>query len=145
MKEQVPDLDSHHKVFHLFARRTNGTAEVQNLPLMLRQAGHDISDAFAREMVLTHSKPTVTFEEFMGFSEKARSKRITKDALLEAFRTFDSNGTGLLSTRTLRSILQGAGEPMTPEEVDHCILKMNPDPDGNIDYEAFIRSKSLRD
>jgi Ca2+-binding EF-hand superfamily protein len=141
MRERIQDIDTCHKVFHLFARRVDGLAEINHLPLMLRQVGNDITDAAARDMVVAYPKEAFSFDEFVELCERVQEHRITRERLLEAFKTFDPEGRGVLSTKMIKAILQKSGEPMSAEEIEICIAKMNPDPDGIIDYEAFVKGR----
>ncbi|XP_013401275.1 myosin essential light chain, striated adductor muscle [Lingula anatina] len=60
---------------------------------------------------------------------------------MEAFKTFDREGQGYISSAELRHVLTAVGERLSDEEVD-TILKMTDiqeDLDGNIKYEDFIK------
>jgi Ca2+-binding EF-hand superfamily protein len=60
---------------------------------------------------------------------------------MEAFKTFDREGQGLINAAELRHVLCSLGERLTDSEVDQ-ILKLTgteEDLDGNIKYEEFIK------
>lgn len=60
---------------------------------------------------------------------------------MEAFKTFDREGQGLIHAAELRHVLTSLGERLTDAEVDQ-ILKLTgteEDLDGNVKYEEFIK------
>jgi len=59
---------------------------------------------------------------------------------MEAFKTFDREGQGYISSAELRHVIQNLGERMPEEDVEN-ILKWTDtceDLDGNLKYEEFI-------
>jgi Ca2+-binding EF-hand superfamily protein len=73
--------------------------------------------------VLTN-KDTGTFADFM-----------------EAFKTFDREGQGYVSSAEVRHVLSAMGDRLTDEEVEEIIrcTDTQEDLDGNIKYEDFIK------
>ncbi|KAI0239264.1 Myosin essential light chain, striated adductor muscle [Lamellibrachia satsuma] len=60
---------------------------------------------------------------------------------MEAFKTFDREGQGFISSAEMRMVLVGLGERLTDEEVDTIIklTGLEEDLDGNVKYEDFIK------
>ncbi|KAK6183444.1 hypothetical protein SNE40_010925 [Patella caerulea] len=58
----------------------------------------------------------------------------------EAFKTFDREGQGFISSAEVRQVLVSLGDRMTDEEVDEIIkfTDTREDLEGNIKYEEFI-------
>jgi Ca2+-binding EF-hand superfamily protein len=56
----------------------------------------------------------------------------------EAFRVFDLDCTGLITTDELRHVIASFGEELTVEEDDEIIREA--DADGKIDYEEFVKN-----
>ena len=59
-----------------------------------------------------------------------------EDELKKAFKTFDLNGDGLISSDELRIVLTKLGEVMTDDEVAELITLADVNGDGFIDYEG---------
>lgn len=59
---------------------------------------------------------------------------------MEAFKTFDREGQGFISSAEMRMVLVGLGERLTDEEVDTIIklTGLEEDLDGNVKYEEFV-------
>lgn len=62
----------------------------------------------------------------------------TDDDLLEAFRVFDRDGDGHISTTELRMVMLNLGEKMSEEEVEHMIEEADEDGDGQVNYEGVF-------
>lgn len=60
---------------------------------------------------------------------------------MEAFKTFDREGQGFISSAELRHVLTSLGERLTDEEVDDIIKStdLQEDLEGNVKYEDFIK------
>ncbi len=59
---------------------------------------------------------------------------------LEAFRVFDKERTGFISRTELKQVLVSMGETMTDEEAEDLLKETIVNPDGNIDYMAFVKN-----
>mmetsp|Transcript_49674 Transcript_49674/g.74993 ORF Transcript_49674/g.74993 Transcript_49674/m.74993 type:complete len:100 (+) Transcript_49674:269-568(+) len=83
----------------------------------------------------------VDFQEFMAMMarKKEDKHKHSEEEILEAFKVFDRDGNGFLSTAEFRHILTNLGEKFTDEEVDEMIREADTDGDGQIGYEEFVR------
>jgi len=85
---------------------------------------------------------TIDFTEFIEMmpAAAAREKDVdAEDEMLEAFKVFDSDGNGMISSEELRQIMHNLGEKLTTEEVDEMVREADIDGDGQINYEEFVR------
>eukprot|EP00746_Dinoflagellata_sp_MGD_P019202 gnl/MRDRNA2_/MRDRNA2_144604_c0_seq1.p1 gnl/MRDRNA2_/MRDRNA2_144604_c0~~gnl/MRDRNA2_/MRDRNA2_144604_c0_seq1.p1 ORF type:complete len:221 (+),score=54.01 gnl/MRDRNA2_/MRDRNA2_144604_c0_seq1:2-664(+) len=62
----------------------------------------------------------------------------TEDELIEAFKCFDHDGSGLIDTQALRHVMSNLGEKITDEEMDEMLREANVDAAGQINYEDFV-------
>ena len=80
----------------------------------------------------------------------------SEEELREAFRVFDKDGNGYISSAELRHVMTNLGEKLTDEEVDEMIREADLDGDGMVNYEggcstlqsqtavtAYLKSKQL--
>ena len=67
---------------------------------------------------------------------RKRKESESEAELCEAFRIFDKEGTGHLSTDALRSIMSNLGERLTDEEVEDMIKDADMEGYGQINYEG---------
>ena len=60
----------------------------------------------------------------------------SEEEIKEAFRVFDKERNGSISTAELRYVMRNIGEQMTEEEIDEMIAEADTDNDGQISYEG---------
>ncbi|XP_075560519.1 uncharacterized protein LOC142592751 [Dermacentor variabilis] len=81
----------------------------------------------------------VQFPEFLDMVQKCTRAFNPQTDLQDAFRVFDRDGHGFITTAELRHVVTTLGERMTDEEADELIREADPNNEGQVDYEQFIR------
>jgi calmodulin len=61
-----------------------------------------------------------------------------EDEIREAFRVFDKDGNGFISSAELRHVMTNLGEKLTDAEVDEMIHEADIDGDGSVNYEGAL-------
>merc|ERR1719348_683188 len=64
---------------------------------------------------------------------------LTMDELKEAFRLFDEDGEGFITTARFRVILKEVDEEFSEDELDEIIATIDLDCSGTIDFEEFVK------
>ena len=77
---------------------------------------------------------TIEFNEFLQMMSKKMKGADGEDELKEAFRVFDKNNDGLISSSELRHVMTNLGEKLSQEEVDDMIKEADLDGDGQVNY-----------
>jgi calmodulin len=54
-------------------------------------------------------------------------------------QVFDKDNQGWISTTELRHVLSNLGEKLSPQEMEEMIKESDPDNDGKIQLEEFVR------
>ena len=85
----------------------------------------------------TDQNGTIDFDEFLVMM--ARCMDSDSDIIKEAFKVFDRDGNGFISSAELRHVVTSLGEKLTDEEVDELITEVDVDGDGQINYAEFVR------
>lgn len=67
-----------------------------------------------------------------------------EEELREAFRIFDKEGNGFITSAELRHIMMNLGEKLTEEECDEMIREADVMGDGNINYEEFVTMMMMK-
>ena len=62
-----------------------------------------------------------------------------EEELYEAFRIFDKDGTGFISSEDLQQVFTNLGEVVTQEEIDSMIQDGDIDGDGRINYRQLCK------
>ena len=81
---------------------------------------------------------TIDFGEFLEMMARKLNKIDIEAELLEAFKVFDRDGNGLVSTTEVRFTLHSITH-LSHDEIDDIITKADLDGDGHIKFEEFIR------
>ena len=79
---------------------------------------------------------TIDFPEFLALMTIKINSDDTEDEINEAFRVFDKEGNGFISSAELRHIMTHFGEKLTHGEVDEMIREADLAGDGQINYEG---------
>ena len=61
-----------------------------------------------------------------------------EEDILEAFRIFDKDGNGVISSRELKHVMANLGEVLSEYEVEAMIREADCDGDGCINYAEFF-------
>lgn len=90
----------------------------------------------------------MNFEEFCSlasrFMEEDTDTEAMQQELREAFRLYDKEGNGYITTDVFRDILHELDDALSPEELDMIIDEVDADGSGTVDFEGTCTSDSLR-
>ena len=62
----------------------------------------------------------------------------TDEELIEAFKTFDTNGTNYITEENLADIMEKYGEKLPRDEVHKMFLEADKTGDGTLTFEEFV-------
>jgi len=63
---------------------------------------------------------------------------VGKSTVRRVFDRYDVDGSGQLDTHELRSFLRDMGMPCDDDGVDACLIELDSNDDGKVDYEEFV-------
>lgn len=109
----------------------------------MRELGLNPSKAELEDLVNeadTNKDGVINFEEFLNLMSQSVKETDSEKELLEAFRVFDKDNSGTISTEELRAVLKSLGEDMTDADVDEMIKLADKNGDGQIDCESLLFS-----
>jgi calmodulin len=66
----------------------------------------------------------------------------TEELLIEAFKVFDKDGNGFITSHELRNIMIQLEEDLTPEEIEEMVREADINNDGQIDLDEFVKMMS---
>lgn len=58
---------------------------------------------------------------------------------MQAFRVFDKDGRGKITTAELRYIITNLGDPLSPDEIEEFLEFADPEGNGEFDYNNLIK------
>ncbi|XP_051157313.1 calmodulin-beta-like isoform X3 [Leptopilina boulardi] len=129
------------EAFMLFDKDEDGTITMAELGVVMRSLGQRPSETELRDMVNEVDQDgngTIEFNEFLQMMSKKMKGADGEDELREAFRVFDKNNDGSISSMELRHVMTNLGEKLSEEEVDDMIKEADLDGDGMVNYEEFV-------
>ncbi|XP_077298572.1 calmodulin-alpha-like isoform X2 [Arctopsyche grandis] len=129
------------EAFMLFDKDEDGTITMAELGVVMRSLGQRPTETELRDMVNEVDQDgngTIEFNEFLQMMSKKMKGGDGEDELREAFRVFDKNNDGMISSVELRHVMTNLGERLTEEEVDDMIREADLDGDGMVNYNEFV-------
>ena len=137
--EQRKDLQD---IFDQFDKDKDGKISGKELANAMFSMGQNPTDDEINEMmreVDLNQDGKIDFDEFITLMMKSSPDTQTEDEVINAFRVFDKEGNGLISSAELKHIMMTIGDKMTEEEADEMVNEADIDEDGMINYEEFVR------
>eukprot|EP00090_Calanus_glacialis_P003019 TRINITY_DN12196_c0_g1_i3.p1 TRINITY_DN12196_c0_g1~~TRINITY_DN12196_c0_g1_i3.p1 ORF type:complete len:280 (+),score=99.00 TRINITY_DN12196_c0_g1_i3:33-872(+) len=133
--EQVAEYK---EVFMLFDKDQDGVLSFAELGIAMKALGQRPSEKILLKMVRSVSEDklydTIEFNEFLQMMSKQQEDDINMEALVEAFKVFDKDKDGFLSTDELRKIMK---ERMSKKDLNTMIKEADSDNDGFINCQEF--------
>ncbi|XP_054265439.1 troponin C [Macrosteles quadrilineatus] len=142
-KEQMTLLK---RAFDAFAAG-KGYIEANMVGTILSMLGHDVSDKQLKEIIAevdADGSGQLEFEEFVTLAAQFLGEEEEVDAaamleeLKEAFRLYDKEGNGYISTGVLREILKELDDKLTSDDLDQIITEIDTDGSGTVDFDEFM-------
>ena len=81
----------------------------------------------------------VDFNEFKNVMGASFFKKHTKQELEGAFRKFDADGNGFITSDELHHILSRMGRHLSRNEIDAMVKSLDASGDGRISFEEFSK------
>ena len=125
----------------MFDKDGDGKITIRELGELFRSLSQAPTDAEREEIseLTEELVETIDFGDFLYLMAKKISHTDMEQELINAFKIFDGDGNGRISTPELKHIISNIGGNITDEEIDVMIKEAEPDKDGQIDYHQFIR------
>lgn len=133
------------EAFSLFDKDGDGHVTPGELTIVLQTLGQKPTAEEVNAMIQEvddDNNGAIEFEEFVQLMTKNMKGNDDADALMEAFKILDADGSGSIDHHELKEILRSfskLGEDIPDEEIDHMIREADVDGDGSISYEEFVK------
>nr|CDS33374.1 myosin essential light chain [Hymenolepis microstoma] len=143
-KAEIEDIKEVFDLFDFWDGR-DGMIDAVKVPDLLRCAGMNptIKVSLKHGATKKAGEKQYKFDEFLPVYQAIIKEKEggTFADYMEAFKTFDREGQGVVSAAELRHVLSGYGERLDDNEIDDIIklTQLHVDLDGNVKYEEFIK------
>ncbi|GAB0094889.1 troponin C [Sergentomyia squamirostris] len=140
-KEQVALLK---KAFDAFDQEKQGFIGSSMVGTILAMLGHQLDQQMLDEIIAEVDEDGSGQIEFEEFATLAARFLVEEDAeamqaeLKEAFRLYDKEGNGYITTSVLREILRELDDKITEDDLDMMIEEIDSDGSGTVDYDEFM-------
>merc|ERR1712188_340717 len=138
-EEQIAEFK---EAFSLFDKDGDGTITTKELGTVMRSLGQNPTEAELHDMINevdADGSGTIDFAEFLSLMSKKMKDADSEEELMEAFKVFDKDGNGFISSVELRHVMTNLGEKLTDDEVDEMIREADVDGDGQVNYDEFVK------
>ncbi|KAK3925182.1 Troponin C, isoallergen Bla g 6.0101 [Frankliniella fusca] len=140
-KDQVALLK---KAFDAFDQAKTGCIPTTMVGTILEMLGHGVTDKVLEEIIAevdADGSGELEFEEFVTLASRflvEEDSETMQQELREAFRLYDKEGNGYITTQVLREILRELDDKVTAEELDMMIQEIDSDGSGTVDFDEFM-------
>jgi calmodulin len=104
--------------------------------------GKNPTDAEIRAIVRevdADGRGLIDFKEFVNIMARPMRDYDNEQDLRDAWKVFDKDSAGFILAAELKHVLTKIGETLSPEEMDDLLREADPDKDGKIVYDDYIR------
>lgn len=103
--------------------------------------GLDIASIFAKHVSPDLVTGKVNFDGFCdiaGYFLEEEDAEAMQQELKEAFRLYDREGNGYITTSTLKEILAALDDKLNNADLDGIIAEIDTDGSGTVDFDEFM-------
>ena len=144
MVENLTDetINQFHYLFDLFDKDSSGTITTKELGTVMRNLGQNPSEEELKQLIREvdlNGDGTIDFKEFLCLMVKKMDDSDIDQELQDAFKFFDGDKDGYITSLELRNGMNNLGDEYTPEEAEEMIKEGDLDNDGKINYDEFMK------
>ncbi|KAL3072847.1 hypothetical protein niasHS_017821 [Heterodera schachtii] len=139
-EEQIEEFQ---RFFDMFDRSRNGYIMATQLASILDAMEQDYDEKTLRKLIRkfdADGSGKLEFDEFCALVftvGNSVDKETLRNELKEAFRLFDKEGNGYISTQTLKELLHEIAPDLSDNELDAAVDEIDEDGSGKIEFEEF--------
>ncbi|XP_046992507.1 troponin C, isoallergen Bla g 6.0101 isoform X2 [Schistocerca americana] len=132
------------KAFDAFDQQKKGSIGTDMVRTILEMLGLKLDEKQLQDIIDEVDADGSGQLEFDEFVQLAARFLVEEDAeamqqeLREAFRLYDKEGNGYITTGVLREILRELDDKITEEELDMMIEEIDSDGSGTVDFDEFM-------
>ncbi|CAF4930525.1 troponin C [Pieris napi] len=132
------------KAFQMFDTTKTGYIEVLKISTILNTMGQLFDDSELQALIDENDPDNTGKINFDGFCNIASHFLEEEDAeamqqeLKEAFRLYDREGNGYITTSTLKEILAALDDKLSSSDLDGIIAEIDTDGSGTVDFDEFM-------
>lgn len=128
----------------MFDTTKSGHIETLKIATILNTMGQMFDDSELNNLIAENDPEKtgkVNFDSFCviaGHFLEEEDDEAMQQELKEAFRLYDREGNGYITTGTLKEILAALDDKLTSSELDGIIAEIDTDGSGTVDFDGMI-------
>ncbi|XP_043238571.1 troponin C, isoallergen Bla g 6.0101-like isoform X2 [Amphibalanus amphitrite] len=130
------------KAFGMFDQKKTGSIEVNKVAAILNTMGQQFDDDELQQLCTEKAKDgKLDFDSFVSIASnflEEEDDEAMQAELKEAFRLYDKEGNGYITTQVLKEILKALDDKLTSEDLDGIIEEVDTDGSGTLDFDEFM-------
>uniref|UniRef100_T1KV89 EF-hand domain-containing protein n=1 Tax=Tetranychus urticae TaxID=32264 RepID=T1KV89_TETUR len=135
-KQQIADI---WEAFKLFDKDCDGKITSMELGAVMKTFGLNPTDSEIEDIINefdVHNDKFIDFNSFLTMMSAKMKDTVLEKEISEAFRIFDKDCDGFISTEEFRDAMDKLGEKFTDTEANQILQAIDIDCDGRISYEG---------
>lgn len=130
------------KAFDAFDQEKQGYIDAAMVGTILGMLGHQLDQGMLDEIIAevdVDGSGQIEFEEFATLAARflvEEDAEAMQQELKEAFRLYDKEGNGYITTDVLREILRELDDKITADDLDSMIEEIDSDGSGTVDFDG---------
>ncbi|KAJ8722543.1 hypothetical protein PYW07_003723 [Mythimna separata] len=141
-KDQITLLQN---AFDAFDQEKKGVISTDFIGTILEMLGHEVDDDSLKQIISevdVNGTGELQFQDFCGLAAKFLTEEEDDETMIqelrEAFRLYDKEGNGYITTDVLKEIFRELDNTITPEDLDTMIDEIDADGSGTVDFDEFL-------
>jgi calmodulin len=126
--------------FNNFDKDQDGLISYQELKELMKQTTKSFIEADLQDLLNEtdiNEKGQINCKTYIDIITKLNKKNDTDDEIIEVFKIFDKDNSGLISTKKIMDVFLKIDENIKEEEVLQMIKECDTDQDGYLNFEEF--------
>ncbi|CAH0701657.1 unnamed protein product [Spodoptera exigua] len=131
--------------FDAFDHEKKGVISTDMIGTILEMLGHELDEDTLKEIITevdVNGTGELQFSDFCALAAKFLQEEEDDEAMLkelrEAFRLYDKEGNGYITTDVLKEIFKELDNTITAEDLDTMIDEIDSDGSGTVDFDEFL-------
>ena len=131
------------EAFQIFDKHSEGYISSNELGTIMSSLGFNISDEDLNEITNIYDNEQnnnmIDFISFLEIISKKKGNIYKEEDLIDAFRIFDKEGNGKISSKELLYVMMSSGEDFNENYIKELISESSMEHDEFIDYQKFVK------
>ena len=129
------------EAFQIFDKHSEGYISSKELGTIMSSLGFNISDEDLNEIINIYEQNNnmIDFISFLEIISKKKENIYKEEDLIDAFRIFDKEGNGKISSKELLYVMMSSGEDFNENYIKELINESSIEHDEFIDYQKFVK------